>query len=92
MAEAVKGTRRAYSIGNLMLYVQPLTLVRDGSTHASALGSVVGYWLNSTSQACDNIKTGADVTENGSGTFTFRMPDVTYGKSLDLYILSTELE
>ena len=92
MAEAVKGTRRAYSIGNLMLYVQPLTLVMDASTHASGLARIVGYWANSTSQACDNIKTGCDLTENGSGTFTFRMPDITYGKSLDLYILSEQLE
>ena len=91
MAEAVKGTRRAYSVGNLMLYVQPLTLVRDGSTHASALPGVCGYWLNCTSQASVSVKSGADVRES-AGTFTFNMPDVTYGKSLDLYIFSTELE
>ena len=91
MAEAVKGTRRAYAVGNNILYVQPLTLVKDASTHASSLNNVVGYWANGTSEAVSSIKAGADVVES-SGTFTFRMPDATYGKSLDLYILSAELE
>lgn len=91
MAEAVQGTRRAYSVGNLMLYVQPLTLVRDTSTHASGLNGIVGYWLNCTSEAAVSVKSGADVQES-AGTFTFNMPDASNGKSLDLYILSTELE
>ena len=92
MAEAVKGTRRSYSVGNLMLYVQPLTLVKDASTHASGIDTIVGYWTNATSEPQSSVKAGCDVTENGSGTFTFSMPDATYGKSVDLYILSTELE
>jgi len=91
MAEAIKGTRRAYSFGDLALYVQPLSLVRDASTHASGIDSVVGYWTNCTSEAVSSIKAGCDVGES-SGTFTFRMPDATFGKSLDLYIMSTELE
>ena len=91
MAEAIKGTRRAYSTGSLILYVQPLTLVRDASTHASALNSVAGYWTNCTSEPVNSVKAGCDVSES-NGTFTFRMPDATYGKSLDLYILATELE
>lgn len=91
MAEAVKGTRRAYSVGDLMLYIQPLTLVMDASTHASNLNNVVGYWTNCTSEPVSSVKAGCDVLES-SGTFTFRMPDATYGKSVDLYILSTELE
>ena len=92
MAEAVKGTRRAYSVGNLMLYVQPLTLVQDASTHASGVNGVVAYWANAISQAAVDEKTGQDVTCNTTGTFTFRMPDALNGKSLDLYYLSTELE
>lgn len=91
MGEAVKGTRRAYSVGNLILYVQPLTLVADASTHASGVGGVVSYWVNSTGRASVNEKTGADVAES-SGTFTFAMPDKTYGKNVDLYYMSTELE
>lgn len=91
MAEAIKGTRRTISTGNLTLYVQPLTLVRDASTHASALNNVTGYWTNCTSEAVSTVKAGCDVSES-NGTFTFRMPDATYGKSLELYILSAELE
>ena len=91
MAEAVKGTRRAYSVGNLILYVQPLTLVADASTHASGLNNVVGYWVNCTGEASVSVKAGADVSVS-SGTFTFHNPDITYGKNMDLYILTTELE
>jgi hypothetical protein len=91
MAEAVKGTRRAYSIGNLILYVQPLILVRDNSTHASGLENVRGYWVNATGEASVSVKSGCDVGES-SGTFTFYMPDATYGKNVELYILSAELE
>ena len=91
MAEAVKGTRRSYAVGNLFLYVQPLTLVMDASTHASAVQGIVGYWTNCTSEAVSSIKAGCDVVES-SGTFTFRMPDATNGKSVDLYYLSTEIE
>jgi hypothetical protein len=91
MAEAVKGTRRAYSLGSTILYVQPLTAVMDGSTHASALNNVVGYWANTTCEATVSVKAGCDVGVS-AGTFTFRNPDVTYGKNLDLYILTSELE
>ena len=91
MAEAVKETRRAYSMGSLMLYVQPLTLVRDDSTHASGLNNIVGYWVNATGEASVSTKTGCDVGES-SGTFTFYSPDISYGKNLELYILTTELE
>jgi len=91
MAEAVKGTRRSYALGPQTLYVQPLTLVQDASTHASALNNVIGYWANATSEPVDQVKAGCDVSES-SGTFTFRMPDAENGKSVDLYILSAELE
>ena len=91
MGEAIKGTRRAYAVGDLTLYVQPLSLVRDASTHASALNNVRGYWANGTGEPVSIIKAGVDVSES-SGTFTFRMPDVENGKNVDLYIFSAELE
>jgi len=91
VAEAVKGTRRAYAVGDLTLYVQPLTLVQDNSTHASALNNVKGFWANGTGEPVSIVKTGVDVSET-SGTFTFRMPDAENGKNVDLYILAAELE
>lgn len=92
MGEAVKGTRRAYSVGNLMLYIQPLLLVNDGSEHSSAINGIIGYWGNSAGKASVTEKTGFDLTADTAGKFTFRMPDVSYGKNINVYILSTELE
>jgi len=91
MAAAIEGTRRAYSVGNLTLYVQPLVLAQNASTHASGLDSIVGFWANATSEASVSLKAGVGVSES-SGTFTVNSPDVNFGKSLDLYILTTELE
>lgn len=89
MGEAVKGTRRAYSVGSLTLYVQPLTFVDDGSTHASALNNVVGFWANCTNEAATSTNAGADVSES-SGTFTFNLGEGN--RNTDLYILTSELE
>ena len=90
MAEAIQGTRRAYSVGSLMLYVQPLELVDDGSTHASALNNIVGYWANcSGREAVTSTNAGADVS-NSSGTFTFNLAE--NNRNLDLYMLTAELE
>lgn len=91
MAECVRGTRRAYSVGNLMLYVQPLTLVSDGSTHASALNGIVGYWTNVTSETDTSVKAGCDISLSNS-TFTINSSQAVLKRSLDLYILTTELE
>lgn len=89
MAEAVKGTRRSYSVGDLIMYVQPLLFVDDGSTHASALTGIVGYWANCTNQATTTTNAGADVALSGS-TFTFNLGEGN--RNTELYILSTELE
>jgi len=89
MAEAVKGTRRSYSVGNLTLYVQPLTKPNDASTHASALNSIVGWWANCTNEAASSVKAGCDVSKSGS-TFTFNLAEDA--RNLDLYILAAELE
>ena len=89
MAEAVKGTRRAYSVGNLVLYVQPLLKVNDASTHASGLNAVAGYWANCTNEAASSVKAGCDVSES-SGTFTFHLAE--NARNTELYILATELE
>lgn len=95
MGQAVKGTRRSYSVGSLTLYVQPLILVKDASIHTSSLNNVRGYWANSTSEAVSSIKAGCDMSSynTASGVVVgFRMPDATNGKSIDLYLLSAELE
>lgn len=94
MGQAVKGTRRSYSVGSLTLYVQPLILVKDASIHTSSLNNVRGYWANSTSEAVSSIKAGCDMSlyNTASGVVAFRMPDATNGKSIDLYLLSAELE
>ena len=89
MAEAVQGTRLAYSVGDLMLYIQPLTKVDSASTHASGLTNIVGYWANCTNQASASDKMGCDVAVS-SGTFTFYLAE--NDRNLDLYILSGELE
>lgn len=89
MGEAIKGTRRSYSVGNLMLYVQPLTKVDDGSEHASALNNIVGYWANCVNQASTTTSGGCDVALSGS-TFTLHLGEDN--RNTELYILSTELE
>lgn len=89
MGEAVKGTRRAYSAGSLTLYVQPLTKVDDGSTHACALNNIVGYWANCINQAATTTNAGADVSLSTS-TFTFNLAE--NDRNTELYILTGELE
>ena len=91
MAEAVRGTRRAYSMGSLMMYVQPLILVSNSSTHASGLDSVVGFWANATSETASPIKAGVDIS-NSSGTFTISHGEADLKRNIDLFILTTELE
>jgi len=89
MAEAVKGTRRSYSIGDLTLYVQPLVKPSDASTHASGLNNIVGWWANCTNEAASTVKAGCDVSKSGS-TFTLNLAE--NARNTDLYILSAELE
>ena len=89
MAEAVKGTRRSYSVGSLIMYVQPLELVDDGSTHASALNNIVGYWAECTGRPATSTNAGADVSLSTS-TFTFNLAE--NNRNLDLYILTDEFE
>ncbi len=93
MAEALQGTRRSYSVGNLILYVQPLVAVANSSTHASALNNIVGFWANATTETASFIKTGVDVSISGSiFTITTGEADTALTRGIDLYILTSEFE
>lgn len=90
MAEAVRGTRRAYSIGSLMMYVQPLIKVDDGSTHASALNSVRGVYATITDVFSTNTSNAGSDVGLSAGTLTFNHGEDN--RNTEAYILSTELE
>lgn len=90
MPEAVKGTRRAYSVGSLMMYIQPLTKVDDTSTHASALNAVRSHWATITDILSTNTSNAGSDVGVATGTFTFNHGEDD--RNTDLYILATELE
>lgn len=85
-----EGNRRMYSIGSLMMFIQPLQKVDDTSTHATSLVNVRGYWANVRDYGTTNTaNSSCDVAESAGG-LTFNLGD--NNRTLTSYVLSTELE
>ena len=83
------GTRRTHSLGSLIMYIQPITVATDGSTHATGLTYVRGEWFNCTDAATTSFLAGADIGE-ASGTLTFNTGEAS--RAGNMHIITPELE
>ena len=84
------GTRRAYSLGSLIMYLYPYsTDVDDTSTHATALNYVKGEWMNPTDTPTISHNAGADIGE-ASGTLTVNLGEDS--RTGNMFVITPELE